>query len=327
MYKIASLPIKFLESLNIRPHRQTSLYQTLVNCERLLVRNSYLTSTMKAKLEIPKEEWHQLILDRTPKSDLQQKAFSETPLAHLFYRQPFLSASSDTHINHEESSPGVNAPKTSSPRTIDILAMIMVSDREGDLPLEDLTDDDDDKPHKSWRDSAVQCIRGKSVENVASLLNSRRAWIKWIEDGQNDKVHIFTSADLPPIGEDSPDNKAVAAGSDTMRSLAKKMAHIARHYLPNELRLTNDGDGFKYERLFLSLEKAVTQCSDMATYVRVSLWLFWASADVCHGVGNSWGDSDELWRCEEILRKYIRNYVALVLLGEQISMDGKALEE
>lgn len=79
----------------------------------------------------------------------------------------------------------------------------------------------------------------------------------------------------------------------------------------------------KYSVPLRSLGKAATQCSDMATYLRVSVCLFLVAADVCYKYDVYVADD----KGRDTLVKFLRNYITLVLLVESISMGGTALEK
>lgn len=134
------------------------------------------------------------------------------------------------------------------PKAIQYLAEIMVLDKEGEIPLEDLTDDGNE-PLKSWRDSVVQRIREKKEEHIA--LRLRLGWMPWMdflswatrENESHQKIHVFSSADLLPICEDSPDDRDVDKNSDIMNSQIK-MADIAREWLYDSPELIGNKDKY-----------------------------------------------------------------------------------
>ncbi|KAK1776311.1 hypothetical protein QBC45DRAFT_395310 [Copromyces sp. CBS 386.78] len=129
-------------------------------------------------------------------------------------------------------------------------------------------------------------------------------WIEWTEwtkeEESNAQVQIFSSADLFPIGEDSPDDKNIDKKSNTMRSLTVQMADIAREWFGYFDELTN------HTVLLRSLGKAATQCSDMEVYMRISLFLFLA-VNMFWVLISPTEAGKELGEVWDIGRKYLRN--------------------
>ena len=134
----------------------------------------------------------------------------------------------------------------------------------------------------------------------------------------------FADQDLPPIDDESLDFQNRGEGPDTMISLAYKMAGFAKERLNDSPGFPEDDEedlDLNFHRLFLCLGKAATQCSDMGTYVRVSVWLFLAGFIMCDKIAGQFPADDHLPDCMVVSRKFFRNYIALVLLGEGISTD------
>lgn len=59
------------------------------------------------------------------------------------------------------------------------------------------------------------------------------------------------------------------------------------------------------------------------TYLRVSVWLFLAATGTCYQYDKDPADD----KAGEILRKFLWNYMALVLLCEEIAIKGKVTRE
>ncbi|KAJ4412053.1 hypothetical protein N0V85_003748 [Neurospora sp. IMI 360204] len=132
--------------------------------------------------------------------------------------------------------------------------------------------------------------------------------------------------DLLPVGqmnkasEDKTDEKTEEEkkkNKETMAGLAEEVEKISQKVVfrhPDQKYMAS-----AYRALILDLGKAATECSDLKTYVRISLFLFLAVDDLCLKMRSS---SEERKQMQAIGRIYLRNYVVLALLGESLSALG-----
>lgn len=138
------------------------------------------------------------------------------------------------------------------------LAEVMVSDMSGSHPVS-LWKDETSEIHQLWNKAKAD-ISNYDKEGIAVSLD-RGEWIQRIcgEKG------TFTEADLLPVGERNKPWENTMAGQARKLDTLIQMAELRRVQ-----------EAATYRAQILDLGKAVTEYSDLKTYMRISLFLFLA---------------------------------------------------
>ena len=307
---------------------------------------------MALKLEIPEADWPRLIHERISKSNGQQA--SNAPVVSCYSHRTLTGIPYDWLTYKEDGDAAITEPLSEK------LAEVMVSDKMGELPtilwkgdkmeapkdLGDITKPICDLEKMKRREVLrvlAESIRDKNKMETGKVRGDGAA--QWICDlDKNDLVHerlekenwtkmicgksgTFTVLELLPVdqGNNGLEKELEEKTEErTMAGLAQevgKICHLHKFLHIGNVRMAN-----MYRDLILDLGKAATECSDLKAYIRISLFLFLV-VDGLNLAMDLEVTSEEQKRLKAIGCEYLRNYVALVLLGEELLAPGDIQKE
>lgn len=213
----------------------------------------------------------------------------------------------------------------------------MVRDRDGALPSVLWKEDE---VRKAERDMAEDWLREDDEEKLANSTLSGDMWIGMLCG----KKGTFTAADLIPLRQSEEDSQGKTEKptrnteentekntegdmegereKNTMEELAKEAGKLGQDAENAPLHPGTKKRARAYRTLILDLGRAATECSELKTCIRISLFLFLAVANLyltvkLHG-------SKERKGLRDIGRKLLRNYGTLALISGSLPPVGDA---
>ncbi|KAJ4412052.1 hypothetical protein N0V85_003747 [Neurospora sp. IMI 360204] len=251
---------------------------------------------------IPSEDFDKLLKDRL---EIENTTISSTRKIHLF-QKPSSYLTPDGKVDIESFAM--------------VLAKGMAIDKQGSLPsLKEVLEFDGAYLTRKYNttqrpggryDRSLQQQEGQYtiLERVESEIMERLMGDGWIKSIM-DRARIESDDLLSP---------------KAMKEMTEKLAVLIRDQLKEGIQIVEKKpeDGEVCIRLtevrpfIVDLGGSVKNWKDFSTYLRVSLYLFWATADTWWSLPTVDSSQEARKSVQSIAERFLRNYLALVLIGE-----------